>query len=413
MKRAVLDSFHIIAFTHRQLEVNQIGLLHIDAEDQQKRLHTLKLALGLDELLFLSTCNRVEFMFTTEQTLQDSFITQFISVLYPQMEDVKRQLFSNNNEIYSGEEAVNHLFSVASSIDSMIVGEREIITQVRNAYDQSNKQGLTGDFIRLVIKHTIETAKRVYTETSIATKPVSVVSLAYHKLKATKLNLDARILIVGAGVTNTNLCRFLKKHGFTNFTVFNRTLSKAEQLAKEIKGKALPLTELQQHSAGFDVLLTCTGTDHHLIGMPLYSHLLQKESEKKTIIDLAIPQDIHPDIIEKHPVNYISVDLLQKESNQNLKERSKEIQHVEEILAEALFSFNYLVKERSVELAMREVPKQVKEIKLTAMNEVFKQEIESMDEYSKEVLEKVLGYMEKKYISGPMKLAKDILIKNA
>ena len=413
MKRAVLDSFHIIAFTHRQLEVNQIGLLHIDAEDQQKRLHTLKLALGLDELLFLSTCNRVEFMFTTEQTLQDSFITQFFSVLYPQMEDAKRQLFSINNEIYSGEEAVNHLFSVASSIDSMIVGEREIITQVRNAYDQSNKQGLTGDFIRLVIKHTIETAKRVYTETSIATKPVSVVSLAYHKLKATKLNLDARILIVGAGVTNTNLCRFLKKHGFTNFTVFNRTLSKAEQLAKEIKGKALPLTELQHHSAGFDVLLTCTGTDHHLIGMPLYSHLLQQESEKKTIIDLAIPQDIHPDIIEKHPVNYISVDLLQKESNQNLKERSKEIQHVEEILAEALFSFNYLVKERSVELAMRDVPKQVKEIKLTAMNEVFKQEIESMDEYSKEVLEKVLGYMEKKYISGPMKLAKDILIKNA
>ena len=111
-------------------------------------------------------------------------------------------------------------------------------------------------------------------------------------------------------------------------------------------------------------------------------------------------------------MNYISVDVLQKESNQNLKERSKEIQHVEEILAEALFSFDYLVKERSVELAMREVPKQVKQIKSIAVNEVFKQEIESMDEHSKEVLEKVLGYMEKKYISGPMKLAKDILIKN-
>jgi glutamyl-tRNA reductase len=219
-------------------------------------------------------------------------------------------------------------------------------------------------------------------------------------------------MIVGAGMTNTNLCRFLKKHGFSNFTVFNRTVSKAEQLAKEIKGKALPLSELQQYSKGFDVLLTCTGTDHHLIGLPLYEHLLQQESTSKIVIDLAIPQDLHPDIIEKHPVNYISVDVLQKESNQNLKERSKEVQHVEEILAEALFSFNYLVKERSVELAMREVPNQVKQIKSTAVNEVFKQEIESMDDYSKEVLEKVLGYMEKKYISGPMKLAKDILIKN-
>ena len=144
----------------------------------------------------------------------------------------------------------------------------------------------------------------------------------------------------------------------------------------------------------------------------MYEQLLQKESTRKIVIDLAIPQDLHPDIIDKYPVNYISVDVLQKESNQNLKERSKEVQHVEEILAEALFSFDYLVKERSVELAMREVPKQVKQIKTTAINEVFKQEIESMDEHSKEVLEKVLGYMEKKYISGPMKLAKDILIKN-
>jgi glutamyl-tRNA reductase len=220
-------------------------------------------------------------------------------------------------------------------------------------------------------------------------------------------------VIVGAGMTNTNLCRFLKKHGFSNFTVFNRTVSKAEQLAKEIKGKALPLSELQQYAEGFDVLLTCTGTDHHLIGLPLYEHLLQQESTSKIVIDLAIPQDLHPDIIEKYLVNYISVDVLQKESNQNLKERSKEIQHVEEILADALTTFNYLVKERSVELAMREVPKQVKEIKSTAMNEVFKLEIESMDDYSKEILEKVLGYMEKKYISGPMKLAKDILIKNS
>jgi glutamyl-tRNA reductase len=412
MKRAVLDSFHIIAFTHRQLEVNQIGLLHIDNHDQKQRLQAVKSELSVDELLFLSTCNRVEFMFTTQGLINDEFISQFISTLYPQMEETKKSVFTSNNEVYSGEEAVNHLFSVASSIDSMIVGEREIITQVRNAYDQSNKHELTGDFIRLVVKHTIETAKRVYTETSIATKPVSVVSLAYHKLKLNKLPLDTRIVIVGAGMTNTNLCRFLKKHGFSNFTVFNRTVSKAEQLAKEIKGKALPLSELQQYSEGFDVLLTCTGTDHHLIGLPLYEHLLQQESTSKIVIDLAIPQDLHPDIIEKHPVNYISVDVLQKESNQNLKERSKEVQHVEEILAEALFSFNYLVKERSVELAMREVPNQVKQIKSTALNEVFKQEIESMDDYSKEVLEKVLGYMEKKYISGPMKLAKDILIKN-
>ena len=409
----MLESFHIIAFTHRQLEVNQIGMLHIDESAQKLRLDIVKAALNISQLIFLSTCNRVEFMIHTKEKISDDFIERFILELYPEMNNEIKKLFIENNEFYSGEIAVNHLFSVASSIDSMVVGEREIITQVRNAYDLSKKYGLTGDFMRLLIKHTIETAKRVYTETSIATKPVSVVSLAYHKLKSHKLDLNARIIIIGAGMTNSNLSRFLKKHGFKNFTVFNRTLAKAELLAKELKGEAQPLSELQHFSQGFDVLLTCTGTDHHLIGLPLYKSLLHNETGHKVVIDLAIPQDLHPDIVDQHNVNYISVDVLQKESNENLKERSKEIQHVEDILVEALFSFNHLLKERSVEIAMRDVPKQVKEIKSNALNQVFKQEIESMDEYSKEVLEKVMGYMEKKYISGPMKLAKDILIKNS
>lgn len=409
----MLEYFHIIAFTHRQLEVNQIGLLHISVEEQKERLQKIKSSLHLSELLFLSTCNRVEFMFVSSKGISVDFAHDFLAQLYPDFQDEQLNLFAENHEFYSGEAAVNHLFSVASSIDSMVVGEREIITQVRNSFEESSKNGLTGDFIRLLIKHTIETAKRVYTETSIATKPVSVVSLAYHKLKGHNLDLNARILIIGAGVTNSNLSRFLKKHGFTNFAVFNRTFSKAEQLARELKGTAYPLTELQHYTAGFDVLLTCTGTDHHLIGLPMYNHLNQSETHKKVVIDLAIPQDLHPEIVDKYDVNYISVDVLQKESNQNLKERAKEIQHVEEILNEAIFSFNYLLKERSVEIAMREVPKQVKEIKSIALNQVFKQEIESLDDSSKEVLEKVLHYMEKKYISGPMKLAKDIMIKNA
>jgi glutamyl-tRNA reductase len=91
MKRAVLDSFHIIAITHRQLEVNQIGLLHINTDDQQIRLQDLRTQMGLNELLFLSTCNRVEFMFTTQELVNDGFINNFISSLYPNMDNSIRQ----------------------------------------------------------------------------------------------------------------------------------------------------------------------------------------------------------------------------------------------------------------------------------------------------------------------------------
>jgi len=350
----VTENFHIIAFTHRNLDIRDIGLLTIEEDKQEARLTDLKSKLGLDELMFLSTCNRVEFVFCTEKAIDFQFLIEFFNTLYPQFTRDEIGHFAHRGDIFNGINAIEHMLAVASSIDSMVVGEREIITQVRHAFETSKKFDLTGDFIRLVMRHTIETAKRVYTETSIATKPVSVVSLAYHKLRDMNIPLDARIMIIGAGVTNTNMSRFLKKHGFKKFVVFNRTLSKAEDLAKDLSGTALPLQELSTYQGGFDVIIACTGADTHLITPEIYATLL---------------------------------------------------------IAEALFEFKHIQKVRSVELAMRDVPEKVKEIKTTAMNEVFKNDLASLDDHSKEVLEKIIGYMEKKYMSMPMLMAKEILLK--
>jgi len=410
--KKVMQHLHILAFTHRNLEVNKIGLLHIEKDLQKERLNTIKEIAELQELFFLSTCNRVELTFVKEQNLDDEFVHSLLKSTFPNLPEETFAELTEKVERYSGTSAVEHALAVASSIDSMIVGEREIITQVRLAYEHCRNLKLTGDLIRILMKQVIQTAKRVYTETSIATKPVSVVSLAYHQLKKLNIPLDARILVVGAGMTNTTMCRFLKKHGFKNFSVFNRSLNKAEQLASEIKGNSYSLPELKYYDKGFDVILTCTGADFHVLTPELYESILQGEKSNKIIIDLAIPQDLDPIILENNAITYISVDFLQKISNQNLKERSKEIQHVEKILASSLIDFENLLKERNVELAMKTVPQTIKDIKNTALTEVFKNDLESLDEQSKEVLEKIIGYMEKKYISGPMKLAKEIILKN-
>lgn len=406
----MVQNFHIIAFTHRNIEVSKIGKLHIEVESQQEILPIVKEKLRLGELMFLSTCNRVEIIFCTQEVVQSSFLIQLFENLYPQLAIREIEDYVANAEVYAGMSAVEHLLSVASSIDSMVVGEREIITQVRNAFELSRKIGVTGDFIRIVMRHTIEIAKKVYTQTSIATKPVSVVSLAYHKLRDMNIPLDARIILIGAGTTNTNMSRFLKKHGFKNFVIFNRTFHKAEQLAKDLNGKAFPLTDLINYEGGFDVMFCCTGTDDHLITEKIFEQLKQGESDRKVVIDLALPQDLHPNIVQNHSVSHISIEMLQKISNENLKERSKEIQHVEEIIQEALFEFDHIQKMRSVELAMRDVPQKVKDIKHTAMNEVFKKEIDELDDQSKEVLDKVIGYLEKKYMSMPMLMAKEIIL---
>lgn len=391
--------------------MNEVGLLHIEEDKQAERLNELKKTVHLDELMYLSTCNRVEFIFCTQEEVEFNFLMTFFQTLFPHFTKEQIGHFAHRGDMHKGLAAVEHMLAVASSIDSMIVGEREIITQVRNAFETSKKLSLTGDFIRLVMRHTIETAKRVYTETSIATKPVSVVSLAYHNLRELNIPLDARIMIIGAGATNTNMSRFLRKHGFKKFVVFNRTLSKAEDLAKDLHGKAFSLDSLQNYKEGFDVIIACTGADTHIITPELYATILQGEKTKKVVIDIALPQDLHPQIVIDHNVTHISVDVLQKISTENLKERSKEIQHVEEIISEALFDFKHIQKVRSIELAMRDVPQKVKEIRATAINEVFKNDIADLDEHSKEVLEKIIGYMEKKYMSMPMIMAKEILLK--
>lgn len=404
---------NILAFTHRNLDVSKIGLLHIDKSDQPERLRELKSKLGLNELCFLSTCNRVEFTFICEFEWQEEHTYNLLSTLYPNLKNPQILDFSNHVEHYAEYNAVDHALAVASSIDSMIVGEREIITQVRTAFEFCRENGLTGDLIRILMKQVIETAKKVYTETSIASKPVSVVSLAYHQLKKFNIPLDARILFIGAGVTNTTMARFLKKHGFKNFVVFNRTYEKAHTLAEEIRGIPMALADLKNYQNGFDVIITCTGADNHIISKEIYEILLVGEKNKKIVIDLAIPQDLDPEIIENHKVDYISVSHLQVISNQNLLERTKEIKFVEEILSQGNADFFTLLKERTVERVMREVPEQIKSIKSAAMNEVFRKDIENMDPQSREVLEKVIGYMEKKYISGPMLLAKKIILENA
>jgi len=405
----VLETLYIHAFTHHNLDVNQIGLLHIDAADQEKRLGAAKSHFACKEMMFLSTCNRVEFTIVSDQNITTE---ELLFVLYPEVSTENQKVLCEKSEVFTQSAAVRHALSVASSIDSMIVGEREIITQVRSAFETSRSQGLTGDFIRLLTRKVIETAKKVYTETNIAKKPVSVVSLAYHKLKSLNISLDARILIVGAGLTNTTMCKFLKKHGYSNFVVFNRSVQNGNKLASDIRGEAFPLTELNHYRGGFDVLLTCTGANKHLIDISIYKGLLNGDKERKTIIDIAIPSDIDPLVIDSFETNYVSIDYLQKVSDDNLKVRGAEVSQVQKILEQALIAFTQLTKERNVEIAMKEVPKQVKEIRRAAVSEVFKSDLENMDAETREVFDKVLGYVEKKYISGPMKLAKEIILKN-
>lgn len=400
----------VIAFTHKQIELKELGKLVICQENLSEKLQQVKEQFQIGEIFYLATCNRVEFVLVTDQVVDTDYAQRFIDTLDMGICSHHMKVFLGGASIYEGYEALNHLLRISCSLESLVVGEKEILAQVRKAYEQCREAGLTGDFLRVVMNCVVKTAKEVYTDTNISKNPISVVSLAYRKLKDMHLCSNARVLIIGAGETNQNISKYLQKHKFSNFAVFNRTLSKAQQLAADLNGEAYDLEALKNYKKGFDAIITCTSSTQPIITTEIYTSLLNGDTDKKTIVDLAVPNDTAPEVVQNFPVSFIEVHSLNEVAKKNLQERYQELVHAEEIIKNNIAEFIGMLKQRRIELAMRQVPEKIKEIRNTAINSVFADELQCMDEQSREVLERVINYMEKKYISVPMIMAKDILI---
>jgi glutamyl-tRNA reductase len=395
------------------VDLKDLGKFIICEESLESRLESVKTKFDLSEIFYLGTCNRVEFVFSSDKNIDHTFVKGFIQTLNLPVSEDQLDKFVSQASIYEDVEAFNHLLRISCSLESLVVGEKEILAQLRKAYETCRVAGFTGDYLRLIMGRVVKTAKEVYTQTGISRKPISVVSLAYRKLRELKMCTNAKILIVGAGETNRNITKYLKKHKYSNFAVFNRSLTNAEILAAELGGKAFGLEGLKTYKDGFDVIITCTSATEPIITDDIYQSLLNGDTSRKVIVDLAVPNDTSPEVIEKNPVTFIEVHSLQEIADANLKERYDELVHAEQIIGQNIQDFRPVLKQRRVEIAMREVPERIKEIKDNALNKIFFNEIENMDDDSRELLGRVISYIEKKYISVPMVIAKDILIKNS
>lgn len=405
-----MSHFKVISFNHKNLPFEEIAKLHLNEELQSTLLGAIKINFDFEELMLLSTCNRVEFYIYADREITSSVLIELLKFINSHITSESTHILLEGVELFEDDEAIKHVFKVASSLNSLVIGEREIITQVRKAYEFCNLLGLTGDFIRLVVKQTIETAKDVFTFTDIAKNPVSIVSLAYRRLRELGIKNDARIVMIGAGETNTSMANYLLKHKYANFTVFNRSLDNAEKLAEKVDGKAFGLDELEKYENGFDVLITCTGSTQAIINSIIYKNLVNNDTTKKVIIDLALPADVDAEVLKNNNITYIDINSLKVQAEKNLQLRVQEIEKCSSIIDAKLYAFKTLHKERKIELAFGEIPKQVKAIKELAMNEVFLKEVTALDDKSKEVLDKVLSYVEKKYNAVAMKTAKDALL---
>ena len=407
----MLNSLHIIAFTHRAFNFDEIGLFHLEDSSRIKSLNKLKSDLNVDELMYLSTCNRVEFIINSNLKIDAKFLEILISN-FISSKNIK--YFVNKTAVFSGKNAVHHLFSVASSIDSLVVGEREIITQVRKAFEECKDHKLCGDFIRVLVQMTISTAKKVYTESEIATRPVSIVSLAFLELKKYISKKPKKIVVIGAGKTITSMLKFINKNIHHQFIIFNRSIEKAENLVSHLNLNALifPLNEMGNQKLDYDFIITCTGSKEIILNADKFQKI-NPENKKNIIVDLAVPNDCDNKIASLQNVKLINVDQLKVRAEENLKARSEEIKRCLEIIEKQIIQYYLAEKERTLERALSAVPQSIKGIRNKAFKEVFVKELGTLDPQAIIIVNSLVDYMEKKYISVPMKMAKDILLKES
>ena len=351
------------------------------------------------------------YLLYAEDGFDEFRLKQFIQTIQPNLSNNQIEKLAGSITNLEGRAAIKHLFEVAGSIDSLVVGEREILRQIKQAYDKCNQWSLIGHHLRILLDQAIIGGKSVYAKTKIGEKAVSVVSLAVQKMLHTNLDKEARIVMVGAGQTNLLVTKFLVKHGFKNLTVFNRTLEKAKTIAEMMpNGRAFSIADLSHFSDGFDCLIVCTGATEPIITAPLYEKLCQGESDQKVVIDLSIPHNVAKDVIDHHPVHYIEIEGIKHLAQDNMAFREKEVVKAKLLLDDQIDAFPTLFKQRQLELAFSQIPTEIKAIKAKAFDEVFRKEVENLDEGSRDLLERMMAYMEKKCIGIPMKAAREVVI---
>ena len=283
------EHLQILSLNFQHASIEDVGLLHVSPADQPDVLHKWRKELELNGIVFLSTCNRVEFIMSDDKYFCMGRTSQLLQHFNLEPGALSRVMAAL--QTYRGEDAMRHLMRVASSLESMVLGEREILTQVREAFDLAMKHRLAGDRLRVTGRSVVETAKKVFTDTDVATQAVSVNSLGWQAFKAWNLPLDAFILMIGAGATNTSVGRFLSKAGYHDVHVLNRSLDRAQSLADILNTSEVGTLEAlpKALTAGPDAIVICTGSDQALLSG---DHARMLPAGPLHVLDLGVPSDL-------------------------------------------------------------------------------------------------------------------------
>ena len=321
-------TFHLIGVNHTTAPVEvreRLALPESRLPDACKRLCQHP---GIEEGMILSTCNRVEVLARSANRSEDlrNFVCEYFHL---EAADYDRYFYE-----YSEQDAIRHLFRVASSLDSMVVGEPQILGQVKEAYAVARAVGAVNSQLDSLLTRAFAVAKRVRTETAVGSSAVSVASVAVELAKKIFGSLHGKhVYLVGAGKMSELAARHLIAHGAASIFVANRTYDRAQQLARKFNGQAIVFEQLYETCDKADIVITSTGAPHAIFRREHGELFLSRRRNRPMFfIDIAVPRDVDPDLNKLDGIFVYDIDDLQQAVSSHVADRKKEAEHAEAIV---------------------------------------------------------------------------------
>lgn len=380
-----------VAVNHHTASIEIREALYFQEKEIRNFIRELQSELA-NESCIISTCNRTEIYCVPK----NYFITyKDIQKLLLERKPVEK-ISENNFRNYFSCGAANHLFHIAAGIDSLVIGDQQILGQVKDAFTIASEENSIGTYLQKVFQAALKVGKRVKSETELFEGPSSISSAAVQL--ASKIFSDLkkkRVLVIGAGETSRLTIQNLKQKNVADITITNRTHSRAETLANEFNAKVIPFVEFKDHLHQFDIIISATSSPEPLV---VKSDILRVMSIRKNqplcILDIAIPRDFDPAIRQIDNVFYSDIDALQLIVNQNLEKRQSQIPKIKKIIMEELielFSWYNSLQISPVLRSLREQFEQIRQQEFDYFKNKFNPEQqENLELLTKRIINKLL-----------------------
>ncbi|UCD88789.1 MAG: glutamyl-tRNA reductase [Desulfobacterales bacterium] len=394
----------LLGLNHKTAPVELRECIAFSQEEADKALKTFQESPAIGEVVLISTCNRVEILLTTDNKPN---AVDTVKMLLHGFKNIPTAEFEKALYIHDGDDAVRHIFRVASSLDSMVVGEPQILGQIKEAYKAATVNKTSGVLLNKLLHRTFFTAKRVRSETGIGDHAVSISYAAIELGRKIFGSLEGKkVLLVGAGEMAELAVEHLIRNKAKNIIVANRTFERGVKLAKRFDGKAVRFEEIPDCLQIVDIIIGSTGSPDLVVRRNQVKKVMRiRKNRPLFFIDIAVPRDIDPEINKLHNAYIYDIDDLKDIVDENIENRQQEAMKGERIVDEAVIRFRAWYDNMDVVPTIVALRNKVDNIAKSEINKTLRS-LEHLSDDDLQAIRKMANAMTKKILHDPTLLLK-------